>query len=470
MRQDLGLGALVALVFSSMVGAGIFSLPQNMAQQAQVGAIALGWLITGAGMLALACVYQRLALRRPDLDGGIFTYARAGFGDFIGFNAAWGYWVCQLLANVSYVVVLFSALSYFTDRPGHTLLGEGNTPLAIALGSVLVWGVHLLILKGVRRAALVNLVATLAKLIPLLVLCVALLLAFHLETFRLDVWGEQALGGVLEQVTSTMKVTLWVFIGIEGAVVVSARARRRQDVGRATLIALLGALALYVMVSLFALGVMSQPEVAALKNPSTAAILAKIVGPWGAWLINIGMVISVLGAFLSWTLLASEVPFIAAQSGLFPRWFSRLNQHGTPAHGLWATTLLVQLFLLVILLQESTYLALVNITTSAALVPYFFSAAYGLKLAWQDKACGQASARDLLLGAVATGYGLWLVYAAGVTYLLLATLLYVPGLLILHLARRQQGLAWGRAERLGGLLLVCLAAWCGWSWWQGWLA
>lgn len=215
---------------------------------------------------------------------------------------------------------------------------------------------------------------------------------------------------------------------------------------------------------------MSQPEVAALKNPSTAAILAKIVGPWGAWLINIGMVISVLGAFLSWTLLASEVPFIAAQSGLFPRWFSRLNQHGTPAHGLWATTLLVQLFLLVILLQESTYLALVNITTSAALVPYFFSAAYGLKLAWQDKACGQASARDLLLGAVATGYGLWLVYAAGVTYLLLATLLYVPGLLILHLARRQQGLAWGRAERLGGLLLVCLAAWCGWSWWQGWLA
>ena len=95
------------------------------------------------------------------------------------------------------------------------------------------------------------------------------------------------------------KVTLWVFIGIEGAVVVSARARRRQDVGRATLIALLGALALYVMVSLFALGVMSQPEVAALKNPSTAAILAQIVGPWGAWLINIGMVISVLGAFLS---------------------------------------------------------------------------------------------------------------------------------------------------------------------------
>ena len=90
-----------------------------------------------------------------------------------------------------------------------------------------------------------------------------------------------------------------------------------SSVGRATIIALLSALALYLMVSLFALGVMSQPEVAALKNPSTAAILETIVGPWGAWLINGGMMISVCGAFLSWTLLACEVPFIAARTDCF---------------------------------------------------------------------------------------------------------------------------------------------------------
>ena len=84
MKKNLGLGALIALVLSSMVGAGIFSLPQNIAAHAQVGAIAIGWLITGVGMIALALVYQFLSLRRPDLDGGIFTYAKAGFGSLIG--------------------------------------------------------------------------------------------------------------------------------------------------------------------------------------------------------------------------------------------------------------------------------------------------------------------------------------------------------------------------------------------------
>ena len=123
MKKNLGLGALIALVLSSMVGAGIFSLPQNITANAQVGAIAIGWLITGVGMIALALVYQFLSLRRPDLDGGIFTYAKAGFGSLIGFNAAWGYWICQLLANVSYVVVLCCALSYFVDTPEQVILG-----------------------------------------------------------------------------------------------------------------------------------------------------------------------------------------------------------------------------------------------------------------------------------------------------------------------------------------------------------
>ena len=189
MKKNLGLGALIALVLSSMVGAGIFSLPQNIAANAQVGAIALGWVITGLGMICLALVYQCLSLRRPDLDGGIFTYAKAGFGSFVGFNAAWGYWICQLLANVSYVVVVCSALSYFVDTPDQVWLGEGNTPYAIALGSLLIWAVQALVIRGIKLAAFVNIVTTIAKLIPLLVLAVALMLAFHLDTFTLDLWG-----------------------------------------------------------------------------------------------------------------------------------------------------------------------------------------------------------------------------------------------------------------------------------------
>lgn len=125
--KKLGLSALTALVLSSMLGAGVFSLPQNMAAVASPAALLIGWAITGAGILLLAFAMLVLTRIRPDLDGGIFTYAREGFGELIGFCSAWGYWLCAVVANVSYLVIVFSALSFFTDTPELRLFGDGNT-------------------------------------------------------------------------------------------------------------------------------------------------------------------------------------------------------------------------------------------------------------------------------------------------------------------------------------------------------
>lgn len=112
MEKKLGLSALTALVLSSMLGAGVFSLPQNMAAVASPSALLIGWAITGVGILFLAFAMLLLTRIRPDLDGGIFTYAREGFGELIGFCSAWGYWLCAVIANVSYLVIVFSALSF----------------------------------------------------------------------------------------------------------------------------------------------------------------------------------------------------------------------------------------------------------------------------------------------------------------------------------------------------------------------
>lgn len=226
MEKKLGLSALTALVLSSMLGAGVFSLPQNMAAVASPSALLIGWAITGVGILFLAFAMLLLTRIRPDLDGGIFTYAREGFGELIGFCSAWGYWLCAVIANVSYLVIVFSALSFFTDTPELRLFGDGNTWQSIVGASVLLWVVHFLVLRGVQTAAGINLVATLAKLLPLGAFVALAALAFQLDTFRLDFSG-LALGvPVWEQVKNTMLITLWVFIGVEGAVVVSARTRR----------------------------------------------------------------------------------------------------------------------------------------------------------------------------------------------------------------------------------------------------
>jgi arginine:ornithine antiporter/lysine permease len=460
-QGKLGLGLLVALVVGSIVGSGVFGLPQNMAAGAGAGAIVIGWAITGVGMLMLAFTYQMLSLRKPALDNGVYAYARALSGEYVGFNAAWGYWVSAWVGNVGYLVAAFGALGYF-----YPAFGEGNTQAAIIGASVVVWVVHAMVLRGIQGAAVLNAVVTAAKVVPLLLFIVLVAMAFQISTFELNFWGDAKLGSVLDQVRSTMLVTVWVFIGIEGASVYSARAARREDVGRATVIGFLVCLALLMGVSLLSLGILSQPELAALKNPSMAPVLEKVVGTWGAVLIYVGLIVSVGGGFLAWTLLAAESLFTPAGGGVMPAWLAKQNDKGVPAHALWLTNGMVQLFLLLTLFSKASYLALISLSTAMILVPYLFSAVYGLKLAWKGEAgiepvvASLHPTRDIAITALAAVYCLWLLYAAGLKYLLLSALLYAPGAAVYLLAKKQRGERpfTGREQLILAALLLLAAA------------
>ncbi|WP_051697070.1 arginine-ornithine antiporter [Thioclava indica] len=438
--RKLGLIPLIALVVGSMIGGGVFSLPQNMAKGASPGAVIIGWLITGVGMLALAFVYQGLSTRKPHLDAGPYAYARAGFGDFVGFNSAWGYWLSAWLGNVSYVVLIFGALSYFYPAFG----AEGNTVQAIIGASVVLWVTHALVLMGIRQAAIINVVTTIAKLAPIALFIVLVAVAFNMPKFSFDFWGMQTpdLGSIVDQVKSTMLVTLWVFIGIEGASVVSGRAAKRADIGRATIIGFVIALSAYLLVSLLSFGLMSQTELAGLPAAASMAnVIEQAVGPWGSVVVRIGLVISVAGAFLSWTVFAAEIPYRAAKEGMLPAVFATENKNGSPAGSLWITNIFVQIFLIVTLYANSTYLALFYIASTAILVPYVLSGAYAFKLALSGEGykTGERRGRDMFYGGLATVYGAWLVYAAGPAYLLMCAILYAAGVPIYWYARAKNG-------------------------------
>jgi arginine:ornithine antiporter/lysine permease len=441
--QKLTLLPLIALVMGSMIGGGVFNLPSDMSRAASPGAILIGWLVTGVGMLMLAFVYQSLAVRKPDLNAGPYAYAKAGFGNFVGFNSAWGYWLSAFLGNVAYAVAIFSALSYFFP-----VFGDGNNLPSILGASVCLWLIHALVLRGIKEAAFVNVVTTLAKLVPLFLFILIAIIAFNWDKFTFNFWGRGDaqgagdLGSILQQVKSTMLVTLWVFIGIEGASVYSARAARRSDVGRATLIGFAGALGIYVLVSLLATGILSQPELAGLKVPSMAGVLEPLVGTWGAALINLGLMVSVGGAFLSWTLLCAEIPFTCGRDGTFPKWFAAENENGSPVNALWATNILIQIFLILSFFSKSAYQFFYFIASVAILPPYVLSGAYALKLALQGEGYGAGDRSrnwDLMVGGLATAYGLWLVYAAGLNYLLMCSVLFAPGILVYMRARRERG-------------------------------
>lgn len=465
--NKLRLGALTALVIGSMVGSGVFSLPQNMAAGAGPFAIIIGWGITAVGMLALVFVYQSLATRKPDLDAGPYAYAKAGFGPFVGFNSAWGYWISAWVGNVSYAVIVFSALSYFFPP-----FGEGNTWQAVLGATVLLWVVHFLIMAGVRQAAVVNTVVTVAKIAPIVLFVGIVAVAFKLDVWSLDFTGlgNASLGSVTAQVKSTMLVTLWVFIGIEGASVFSARAERRKDIATATALGFLTCLALYALVSLLSLGILSQSELAGLKNPSMASVLAAVVGSWGAVLINLALVVSVIGAFLSWTLLAAEVPHVAGKDGTMPKFFGYENERGVPSNSLIITNLLVQAFLIITLFAQSTYQALFYIASAAILIPYIFSGAYTAKLAITGEGYGVGENRigPMLMGIVATGYGLWLVYAAGLSYLFMCAVLYAPGIVFYIWARREERVrVFHPIEAILAAALVVVGLYAAFEMWTG---
>ncbi|MBO9515818.1 MAG: amino acid permease [Variovorax sp.] len=438
-NQQLSLGALVGLVVGSMVGSGIFAVPAAFARSTGAAGAFVAWAIAGFGMLMLAFVFQTLSRRRPDLDAGIYAYAREGFGNYLGFASAAGYWIGCCLADVACLVLIKATLGQFFP-----VFGDGTTVVAIVSASILLWGVHVLVLRGVKQAAALNTIATVAKIVPIGVFIVVAIVGFRADIFALNFWGgaEPGVSGVASQVRQTLLVTVFVFVGIEGASVYSRYARRREDVGVATVLGFLGVLCLLVLVTMLSYGVLLRPDLAALPAPSMAGVMAALVGPWGLVFISVGLLISVLGNYLSWSLLAAEVLHSAAKNRTMPAFLARENGNGAPVGALWLTNIVIQAFLLVTWFAEYAFTLALKMTSAMTLVPYLLVAAFGLKLAWTGETyeAEPALARnvDWVRAAIATVYALGMLYAGGLKFLLLSAVLYAPGTILYLLARREQ--------------------------------
>ncbi|GAB4369859.1 MAG: amino acid permease [Elainellaceae cyanobacterium] len=436
-KQTLSVWALTALVVGSMVGAGIFTLPAAFGRATGVLGALIAWSIAGIGMLMLAFVFQTLAQRKPNLDAGVFAYAKAGFGNYLGFLAALGFWAGSCVGNVSYFVLIKSTLGRLIPA-----FGEGNTIPAVATASILLWIFHFLILRGVKQATGLNNIVTIAKIIPILIFVFILIFSFNPDLFFSNFLGGEGYDESLwTQVRSTMLVTVFVFLGIEGASIYSRYAEKRSDVGVATVLGFLGVLCLLVLVTILPYGILPREELGALRNPSMAAALEAVVGRWGSTFISMGLLISVLGAYLAWTLFAAEVPFMAAKDGIMPRFLTRENDKGVPAAALWLTSSLIQVFLIVTLFSQYAFQLALELTSSLSLIPYLLVAAYGLKLATTGETYerdARSRNRELIFGAIATLYAALMIYAGGVKYLLLSGLIYAPGTILFFLARREQ--------------------------------
>lgn len=433
----LSMLTMTGMVVGSMVGAGVFTLPRRFAQETGVAGSLIAWTIAGVGMLMLAFVFQLLANRKPELDAGVYAYAKAGFGQYLGFFSAIGYWASAAMGLVFYWVFIMSTIGAVLPA-----LGEGDTLIAIAISSVGLWGFFFLIRRGIREAAIINRIVTVAKLVPIVVFVLLALFALKPAVFAENWAGADYAGSLFDQVTGTMLVTVFVFLGVEGASVYSRHAKRRADVGRATILGFVSVFAVFASVTIVSYGVLPMGEIAQLRQPSMAGVLAAAVGPWGAWFVSIGLIVSVLGAYLAWSLMAAEVLFVAAKDDDMPRFLKRSNAADVPVPALLITAIFVQVILVVTYFSQDAFNLALDLTSSLTLIPFFFVAGYALKLVLTRdtyRADRAGWGRDLTVAVLATIYTLYLLFAAGLKFVLLSFVIYAPATILFAMARREQG-------------------------------
>ncbi len=439
--NEKGLGTVRLTMFGIglILASGAFAIPGDFASSgAYPLASLIGWGIVGVGMLSLCMCFLKLGIAKPELTSGLYTYAREGFGDFIGFCSAWGYWISAILAQISFITMLFGSLGHFFP-----IFGNGNNIASIVTASIVIWVLAFLISRGINQAVTINVIVVAAKLLPILTLLVAIIFAgaFDPDVFMANFTGEGSGMSLMEQVKGTTFITVWIFIGIEGSVVISERAKTTKAAGRATVICFLCMLALYMMISILSMGVLPTEELAVLETPSMAGVLQAVVGGWGATLVNVAVIISVAGALFTYTILCVDSAYAPASKGCFPKFFARENQKGVPVTSVLLSTVVIQIFLIIIYFNDATFQMCYALSTSMIMFPYFLSGLYCLKATAKGETLNNDSSKAAtwifsIIGAV---YGFWMLYASGWQSVLASAVLFGPGILIYLYTQREKG-------------------------------
>jgi arginine:ornithine antiporter/lysine permease len=430
--KELTFFAMFSLIFGSMMGSGVFDIPQNIAHKAGLIAVIISWVITAIGMLSLGFALSYLTIKKPEIQSGIYGYAKYGFNDYIGFNSAWGYWLNALLGNASYVIYIFATLSNFTT---FNFFHNGVNIFSLIAESILIWLIYFLIIRGIKEASIVNIMVSIIKILALFVIIIIFIFAFKINQFKINLSEVPSFSELLVQIKSTMLVTVWDFLGIEAACIYAVRAKNMKDVARATMYGVSIVLIIDILISILPFGIINSSVVSNLHTPSTAGILSIIAGNFSSNLISIAVIVSVTGALLAWSMLATNIIYLSAEDNTMPKFLTKLNKQLVPANSALVSILTLQLFILFAYFTDSVYLVMIQLATSLILIPYLLVGIYAFKLLIQEKVVHYF---NILKGFIAVLYGVWLIYAGGLKYLLFSSMLYALGFIVYAYSRREQ--------------------------------
>ena len=418
-KRALGLMACTALVVGNMIGSGIFLLPASLAA---FGPIALGgWLLTSAGALILAIIFGRLS-QVVSKTGGPYAYTQVAYGEFPGFLIAWGYWIALWTGNAGVAVALAGYVGFLVPE----IAQSQSYSLAVALGAI--WLLTLVNIRGVKEAGVIQVVTTVLKLLPLVL--IGTLGFFWIDSANfvpLNVSGQSNIAAI----SAAAALTLWAYLGLESATVPSGEViNPEKTIPRATIIGVLIAAAVYIAVTTVAIGVLPSATLAASSAPLADVAEHMWGSTWGV-LIAIGAVIATFGTLNGFTLLTGQVPYGAALDKVFPASMGRLSRFGTPANALVFSNLLASILVIMNFSQGlvGAFNAIILLAVMSSLLPYALCAFAELMIRFEGKQGlqGLALIKVGLLGSLGFLYSGWAIYGSGAETVFLGALLILAG-------------------------------------------
>jgi APA family basic amino acid/polyamine antiporter len=420
-ERQLGIWSCAALVVGNMIGSGIFLLPASLAAFGTVSL--LGWGFTAAGSIFVALVFARLASIVPKA-GGPYAYTREAFGDFAGFWIAWGYWVALWSGNGAIAIAFASYLSVFFPWIAQNRWSTG------VIAAAAVWTLTAVNCSGIRRAGELQVVTTILKLAPLVLLATVGL--FFIDSDNLTPFNASG-KPLFSAVSAVAALTLWSFLGLESATVPAGNVKDpEKTIPRATVVGTIVTAVVYVLSTVTVMGALPRESLATSGAPFADAARA-MWGDWAYYLVGFGAVISCFGALNGWMLLAGQVPMAAARDGLFPRAFARLNNRGVPAFAMIFAAILISILLIFNYSGTSglveIFSFIILLATLSSLVPYAFCSLAPLLL--------QRSRRGWLLCAIAFAYSVWAAWGSGAETVLYGFILFLLGIPAYVLLRRE---------------------------------
>lgn len=402
--QKIGLVTATSLVVGNMIGVGIFVLPAVLSKYGSISI--LGWLFTATGALILAKIFSNFSKIIVSKSGGPYVYSKAGFGDFIGFLVAWGYWIACWVSNGAIAIAIIGAASFFVPELAT------NSTLSVSLGLALIWILTWINSRGIKESGKVQLITTIIKVLPLLFIIIFGLFFFSFDNFPAFNLTTETDFSTLSTVAT---LTLYAFLGIECATIPASNIENPEKIiPKATMLGTIITTALYILGTIVLFGIL--PLDVLQRSPAPFAEAAQIMGgDYGGYFVAVGVIISGIGVLNGWILITGQISMATAKDDLFPNFFRKENKKGAPLNGFIVGGVLSSL---VMLMNYSEGLVdqfefIVQLTVICALLPYLFTAASYALIIIEKKLQTKSWIKTFILSALGFSYALWAIYGSG---------------------------------------------------------